>query len=347
VPFSVNTVGGHVHAIPADAVPLMRSGRLDPRLFDVTDLLDFHYDDASGADLPLIVTSASGSPRLGRLAVPAGVRVTRELPGVRGAAATVDHAGLPAVWRTIRAAGTGAAAPRIWLDGVRRLSLDVSVPQIGAPIAWQAGFTGAGVKVAVVDSGIDGTHPDLAGQVIAHRTFVDGEDDLDHVGHGTHVAATVAGTGSGRFKGVAPGAKLIDAKVCTVVDCPDSAIIAGLQWAVAEQGAAVVNISLGAPDTPEVDPVEQAVQDLTAQYGALFVIAAGNSGADRSIDSPGSADAALAVGAVDRTDTLASFSSRGPRVGDAALKPDITAPGVDITAAAARTPNWASRASST
>src|SRR6185369_1071830 len=68
-------------------------------------------------------------------------------------------------------------------------------------------------------------------------------------------------------------------------------------------------------------------------YGALFVVAAGNSGADHSVQTPSSADAALAVGAVDGADALAPFSSRGPRDGDYALKPDLTAPGVDITAA--------------
>jgi len=81
-----------------------------------------------------------------------------------------------------------------------------------------------------------------------------------------------------------------------------------------------------------VDPIEQAVENLTAEFGVLFVIAAGNDFADRSINSPGSADSALTVGAVDKSDELADFSSRGPRI-DGALKPDLTAPGVAIVAA--------------
>ncbi|HEU4426777.1 MAG TPA: S8 family serine peptidase, partial [Pilimelia sp.] len=85
-------------------------------------------------------------------------------------------------------------------------------------------------------------------------------------------------------------------------------------------------------DTPEQDPMEQAVEALTAQYGTLFVIAAGNNYSERSLNTPASADAALAVGAVSKTEELADFSSRGPRL-DGAVKPDLTAPGVDITAA--------------
>lgn len=106
-----------------------------------------------------------------------------------------------------------------------------------------------------------------------------------------------------------------------------------MEWA-ADQGADVVNLSLGGPDTPDVDPLEAEVDKLSAEKGILFAIAAGNEGPE-SIGSPGSADAALTVGAVDDHDKLAEFSSTGPRLGDGAIKPDVTAPGVDITAAAA------------
>jgi hypothetical protein len=153
------------------------------------------------------------------------------------------------------------------------------------------------------------------------------------------VASIIAGTGAasgGKYKGVAPDAKLLDGKVCESEVCDESAILAGMQWAAADEHAKVVNVSIGGGDTAEVDPLEAAVNQLTAQYGSLFVIAAGNDGpSDTSIESPGSADAAITVGAVDSTDQLADFSSRGPRVGDAAIKPDITAPGVDIIAARA------------
>ncbi len=108
-----------------------------------------------------------------------------------------------------------------------------------------------------------------------------------------------------------------------------------MQWAAAEKKAAVVNLSLGGPDGPDADPLEEAVDTLSKKYGTLFVTAAGNDGRAGTVSSPGSADAALTVGAVDRSDALADFSSEGPRIGDGAVKPDITAPGVDIVAARA------------
>jgi subtilisin family serine protease len=293
----------HRYVIPTDALPLLRTNRIDRRLFDVTVLLDAGYDKRD--DLGIIVTGDTISSR----------EVTRSQ--------------LPAYWTTVKGKGTG----KVWLDGVRHPSLDVSVPHIGAPAAWAAGLDGTGVTVAVLDTGIDTTHPDLAGKVVAQRNFAsEAEDDLDHAGHGTHVAATIAGSGS-RYTGVAPGARLLNGKVCASFGCQESWILAGMRWA-AQSGAKVVNMSLGGPDTPGVDLLEQAVNDLTLQYGTLFVVAAGNSGpADETIESPASADAALAVGAVTKADESADFSSRGPRKGDAALKPDLTAPGVDITAA--------------
>jgi hypothetical protein len=151
------------------------------------------------------------------------------------------------------------------------------------------------------------------------------------------VASTVAGTGArsgGKYRGVAPDAAILDGKVLDDYGYgSDSEIIAGMEWAT-EQGADVVNMSLGGSDTPDLDPMEQAVNTLSAKFGTLFVVSAGNSGPwERTVGTPGSADAALTVGAVDRTDAIADFSSRGPRIGDAAIKPDVTAPGVDIVAA--------------
>ncbi|MCP2322470.1 subtilisin family serine protease [Hamadaea flava] len=330
---------GHLHVIPSDARPLLAAGRLDSRLFDVTALIQFRYDDRR-VDLPLIVTAKSAPP------ADTGLKLTRSLKAVHGSAGRADKGKLGTLWKGLtgsdsRLAAQPLATAKIWLDGVRKPTLDVSVPLIGAPTAWQAGYTGAGVKVAVLDTGIDETHPDLAGKVIARQNFAAAdypdEDDRDHVGHGTHVASTIAGSGAasgGRYKGVAPDAQLLNGKICVDVGCAESWILAGMQWA-AEQGADVVNLSLGGPDTPDIDPLEQAVNDLTAQYGTLFVIAAGNDGefGDRTVGSPASADAALAVAATSKTDELAEFSSRGPRVGDAAVKPEISAPGVDIVAA--------------
>ncbi|WP_445270826.1 S8 family peptidase, partial [Streptomyces sp. DSM 41634] len=218
-----------------------------------------------------------------------------------------------------RRATTAAGIDRGWRDGVRQASLDRSVPQIGTPAAWKAGFTGKGVKIAVLDTGTDSTHADLKGQILASNNFSASKDTKDRVGHGTHVASIAAGTGAaskGKFKGVAPDAKLLSGKVLDDEGYgEDSGILAGMEWAVA-QGADIVNLSLGGEDTPDVDPLEAAVNKLTAEKGVLFAIAAGNEGDGAgTVGSPGSADAALTVGAVDVKDKLAEFSSRGPRVG--------------------------------
>ena len=110
-----------------------------------------------------------------------------------------------------------------------------------------------------------------------------------------------------------------------------------MEWAVA-QGADVVSMSLGGEAAGDgTDPLSRAIDDLSASSKTLFVVAAGNNGGNGpdTITAPGAADAALTVGAVDSSDTLAYFSSRGPRLGDHALKPDVVAPGVSITAARA------------
>lgn len=334
VRFLTARVGGHLRVIPSDALPLLHAGRLDGRLFDVTSLLDFGYHQRT--ELPLIVTNTAGNSARSSVAS-AGARVVRELRAVNGLAIRATQG--TAFWTGLtKGVGTlDSGVDKIWLDGLRRPTLDVSVPQIGAPVAWQAGYNGTGVTVGLLDSGADGAHPDLAGQITASMNFTEGfEVDEDIHGHGTHVASTILGTGAasaGRYRGVAPGARLLAGKVCVIDGCAESWILAGMQW-VAENGATAVNMSLGGPDSPEIDPIEQAVQTLTEQYGTLFVIAAGNSGPQPvTVASPGSADAALTVGAVDKANELAEFSGRGPRVGDSALKPDITAPGVGIVAA--------------
>ena len=318
--FSVHRTDDHQYVIPADAITAVAQGRVDRRLFDITTLTEFGYDKR--ATVPVIVTGAGAN----RVAAQ-GARVLSSIDGY------AYDAEKGTAWRHLT---TARGVSKIWLDGKRKTVLDHSVPQIGAPAAWDAGYTGEGVKVAVLDTGVDQTHPDLADREVAEANFSDAPDNVDHFGHGTHVASTVAGTGAksgGKYRGVASGAQILDGKVLDDFGGGfESGIIEGMEWA-AEQDADIVNMSLGGGDTPEIDPLEEAVNTISAEYGTLFVIAAGNAGSDQSVGSPGSADAALTVGAVDRDDNLADFSSRGPRVGDGAIKPDVTAPGVDIVAA--------------
>jgi hypothetical protein len=166
----------------------------------------------------------------------------------------------------------------------------------------------------------------------------------DVVGHGTHVAGTVAGRGTaskGTYTGVAKGARLAIGKVCATDTCTDEAILNGMVWAAAEVKAKIVNLSLGGSVDSDNDPLEQAVEVLTARTGTLFVAAAGNSGpTPGTVGSPASAPSALAVGAVGRTDKVSDFSSRGPvtatdHTGPYTVKPDVTAPGENIVAARA------------
>ncbi|MFI8895785.1 S8 family peptidase [Streptomyces paradoxus] len=339
VPFSIREVAGHTRVVPGDAELLLAQGKLDPRLFDVTQLIKDGYDDARRSDVPLIVTfKGKKTPSMSPF-TEAGARMGRALPVVNGKSMRSVKKRADDFWDTVTTEES-AAVEKVWLDGRRKASLDKSVPQIGAPTAWAAGYDGTGVKVAVLDTGVDSSHPDLAQQLVGERDFSGSDGTGDKFGHGTHVASTVAGTGAkseGRFKGVAPGAKILNGKVLDDTGSgSDSGIIAGMEWAVA-QDADVVNLSLGGTDLPGTDPVEEAVDRLSAESDTLFVVAAGNEGefGEGTVGSPGSADSALTVGAVDKSDALADFSSRGPRVGDSGVKPDLTAPGVEITAAAA------------
>ena len=223
---------------------------------------------------------------------------------------------------------------KLWLDGTMHVALDKSVPQINAPKAWQDGYTGKGVTVAVLDTGWDSDHPDLAGRVSTSSDFLGGGSAEDDNGHGTHVASTIAGVDA-TYRGVAPDASLAVGKVCdNTGSCPTSAVLAGIDWAVNTAHADVVNLSLGGP-ADEEDPAIAVINELSARTGTLFVVAAGNEGefGTATVGSPAIADTALAVGAVDDEDRLAAFSSRGPRPSDNAVKPDITAPGVNIVAA--------------
>ncbi|MEU7055399.1 S8 family peptidase [Streptomyces sp. NPDC046197] len=338
IPVQVRTAGGHTLVVPADAARLVATGKLDQRLFDITELNTSATRKSLRNGLKVIVGYQGAA-----MAVRAGVRETgtlrRTLKALNADAVQTPVKDTHELWDAVTdGERTASGIAHVWLDGVRRADLDKSVPQIGAPTAWRAGYTGRGVKIAVLDTGVDATHPDLRNQVIAARNFSTAADATDHFGHGTHVASIAAGTGAkshGKYKGVAPGARILNGKVLDDTGSgDDSGILAGMEWA-AQQGADIVNLSLGGPDAPGIDPLEAEVGKLSAEKGILFAIAAGNDGPE-SIGSPGSADAAITVGAVDKKDELAGFSSTGPRIGDSAVKPDVTAPGVGITAAAAK-----------
>ncbi|MEV8638288.1 S8 family serine peptidase [Streptosporangium sp. NPDC051023] len=334
VSFLIESRGGQTYVLPSDATPLIDAGLVDERLFNVTRLLEWGYGDARSTRIP-VLTKGGAAPG------PAVAGVSLRSVGMK--AAEVPKAQASTVWQRLRpkpgAKSLAAGVSKLWLDGGVFPSLDRSVAQIGAPQAWAKGLTGKGVTVAVLDTGYDPHHPDLKGVVTQAVNFTDAPDTMDTFNHGTHVASTVAGSGAasgGRYRGAAPDAKIAVGKVLKGQgNNKTSDVIAGMEWAALEIKAPIVNMSLGMRDTPAMDPLEEAVNTLSEQTGSLFLVAAGNEGkkGEETLDSPGSADAALTVGAVDRDESLADTSSRGPRFIDRAVKPDITAPGVGIVAA--------------
>ncbi|WP_109509131.1 S8 family peptidase [Nocardioides speluncae] len=341
------TPAGHVYVYPDSALEGVASGLLDAELFNITALTESGYDDASRTALPVIV-EFSGQPRASTLApraegLPATPAEALPLPAVDGAGVEVTKSGAEAFFDALPADGAAAPSARgvdkVWLDTKVEFALEQSVPQIGAPDAWAAGYDGSGVKVAVLDTGVDSNHPDLAGRISATSSFVPDQGVADGNGHGTHVAATVGGTGAGSAgarKGVAPGADLIVGKVLDNAGSGQASwVISGMEWAAAQK-ADVISMSLGGRATAAEDVFTQAVDSLTAEHGSLFVIAAGNGGpTERTIGSPGIAASALTVGAVDKSERLAGFSSRGPSIREEGVKPEITAPGAAIVAARA------------
>ncbi|RIQ11157.1 S8 family peptidase [Jiangella rhizosphaerae] len=336
---------GDLQVIPDDVRSLVPA-RLDPALFNVTALIDQGYDDASFDTLPLIVSHGGG-----RLAALPSAEVTGRLESIGGTGVRLDKDDAPELGAALvtlaqsgdddrRAAAIAqppalAGVEKIWLDGRTEAALSESAGQVGAPAAWAAGLDGSGVTVAVLDTGIDAAHPDLAGTVVGERNFSWSETAADGVGHGTHVASIIAGTGAasgGRYRGVADGVDLLNGKV---FDDGGGGFVSwaieGMEWA-AEQGADVVNMSLGADGT-DGEPMSAAADALTAEHGTLFVVSTGNDGCAECVSHPAAAASALAVGAVTKSDVLADFSNRGPLPETYGIKPDVTAPGVGIVAA--------------
>ena len=193
------------------------------------------------------------------------------------------------------------------------------ISQIKAPQAWDI-TRAKGIKVAILDTGIDGQHPDLAPNMRSGQSFVPHETStMDHNGHGTHCAGTVAAafTGSG-VVGVAPAASLYPVKVLDAQGSGSfSWLIAALDWCI-ENEIHIASMSLGADMAPTA--VGQMC-DLAFAKGVLLVAAAGNTG--ERVGYPASFGSVVAVSAIDSSNMIAGFSCRGPEV-------ELAAPGVDV-----------------
>ncbi|MEV6702641.1 S8 family serine peptidase [Streptomyces sp. NPDC051453] len=330
---------GDLHVVPESAGPLLAANQLDPDLFNVTKLLKYGYDDKKSAHIPLIATYGKSAKTL---RTPKGAERVHRLDGLHTATFRTEKSEAGTAWNDLRGSGSRLAdgMTKLWLDKpVKASDVDWNISRIQAPDAWAKGFDGKGVPVAVLDTGVDATHPDLAGRIKETKNFTTDASTNDGFGHGTHVAATIAGSGAagdGQHKGVAPSADLHIGKVLdNGGHGTDSEVLAGMDWA-AHSGAKIVSMSLGSSGGSDgTDPLSQAVNQLSEETGTLFVIAAGNSGsATDSVGAPGAAADALTVGAVDSNGKIASFSSRGP-LKDGRFKPDVTAPGVNIISARA------------
>jgi subtilisin family serine protease len=233
-----------------------------------------------------------------------------------------------------------------------------SIKKIGAKQVWTTyGITGAGVVVGGLDTGVDISHPDITGKMKTNNpsdpTYPGGWAEFDSNGnivvgsvphdsdeHGTHTTGTaIGGNASGYSIGVAPGATLMHGLVIPGGSGSYTQVAAGMQWIIdpdnnpaTDDGADVVNMSLGGPTSAQmITPTDNMC---AANVFPSFAI--GNSGpASNTTGSPGNVPSAYGVGAVDSTDLIASFSSRGPVTWidpplGTFIKPDISAPGVQI-----------------
>lgn len=304
---------------------------------------------AAGEKLAVIIRGV-GADRAGATVGP--FRVTQQLPLVDGFSAVMTAA-------QARALARNPGVFRVDQDGQVRALDDATDSDYGATAAWadRPGLDGSGVGICVIDTGADPGHEQIAPRAVTFHDFVGTRATAyDDHGHGTHVMSIAAGDGVGgssaaTYRGVAPAADLYAAKVLDSTGYgSDSQVIAGIQWCHDQAGVRVLSMSLGDTIVSDgSDPVSDAV-NAAESGGDVVVVAAGNSGdAPGTIAAPGVATGALTVGAASdwsapvgtaRHDDgiwLAAFSSRGPVAGNGRTKPDVTAPGVSVTAADAGT----------
>jgi serine protease AprX len=243
-------------------------------------------------------------------------------------------------------------------DRQLRGQLDYSATAVNADLAWASGWTGNGVGIAIVDSGIAASADlDQMGNGLSRVVYAESFGDLngthDAYGHGTHVAGIVAGDGAGstgKYRGIAPDARLINLRVLDHTGAgSDSAVIAAIMRAIElkdKYGIRVLNLSLGRPvfESHTLDPLCQAVE-AAWQAGIVVVVAAGNDGRDNAsvtqgygtILAPGNDPYVITVGAMKSMNTygraddlIASYSSKGPTAIDHIVKPDLVAPGNQV-----------------
>lgn len=196
-------------------------------------------------------------------------------------------------------------------------------------------WTGRGIRLAILDSGVDLAHPDLEARIVEARSFVPGCSPQDDLGHGTHCAGTVAGgtDPKGRRYGIASGAHIFVGRVLDETGRTEAAsVIAGMEWAVSLD-CHVISMSIGTLHNEQSAEFESAGRR-ALDAGCLVIAAAGNSAA-RTVGQPANAASIMAVGAVDNWLRVARFSA-GESYSVDQPDVDILAPGVDVYSTAPR-----------
>lgn len=198
----------------------------------------------------------------------------------------------------------------------------------------ELGYKGEGIIVAVIDTGVNYNHTDLKGRVISGKDTINNDmDPLDDNGHGSHCAGTVAGT----QYGVAPHATILAVKVLSGAGSGSWESVAGGIQYVADYNESVQKVHVASMSLGGGGAIQAVLREAlmnAVNMGIHFAIAAGNSGPGASsIGTPGDQKEIESIGATDSSDYIASFSSRGPvtRYGTSYIKPDVSAPGVNIT----------------
>ena len=348
-------------ALPGAALAVSRLGDRDGD--KVFDGLEQSLATRSASGVVDVIVTLHGSATRERVrdlaAEVGGFRTTRRFSLVDAFAAEVTKADVFRLARrpevahveadvAVHALGTSAQDS----FGVTKARLDSGLDGDGDGVAGT--YSARDLVAAIVDTGIDARHRDLDdGKVLAFADCYGRPCRLtapvDADGHGTHVAASIAGDGDARsdrlYRGVAPGAALVGVRVLGAGGSGTlSDVVAGLQWVVAHRatyGIEVLNLSLGAEGCSSGTDAASAAVDNAVAAGLVAVVAAGNEGPGAcTIGLPAAARDAITVGAMAdlgaRGFRLASFSSRGPTL-DGRLKPDLVAPGVSITSAKAGT----------
>ena len=328
--------------------------KLDIELFDIDYLVDEGYDKLASLPLVISYSSSLAAPQVQALEgkIKTLGQETDLNQGVQILSTKVEYSGISTAYESLI---SQPGVEKIWLDKRLHTELVDSVPLISAPSWWAHGYRGEGQKIAILDTGIDATHPALDDmddsanttdpKVVVNVNFTADADFKDYNGHGTHVSGIAAGTvANSTYTGVAPGAKLWNVKVLDRYGSGyESDIINGINYAsLGPDGtpgtgdeANIINMSLGGSyQSDGTDPLSRAV-DLAVDRGVLVAVAAGNSGYGnmRTIGVPGVARKAFTVGSSSKNDYLSYFSSEGPTV-DFRIKPDILAPGEGINSAA-------------